>query len=96
MLVIITFGGIGFLNFCDMYRNGIGSSRVTMLSILGGFIFCFVCATARYTQMGYNAASAATTWKTFAALLVVMIVIILITSNVGKSIANGEMRQNLK
>lgn len=59
LLVIVVFGGMGFLNYCDMYRNG--SGLVKMGSILGGFVFCFMCATARYTQMGYSAASASAT-----------------------------------
>lgn len=95
LLVIVVFGGMGFLNYCDMYRNGIGSRFVKMSSILGGFIFCFMCATARYTQMGYSAASASATWKTMGILLVMMMVIIVITRKVGKSRADSAYRQSL-
>lgn len=95
LLAIIMFGGMAFLNFADMYRNGSGSGGVMMVSILGGFIFCFMSATARYTQMGYSAASASATWKTIGILLVILIAVIVIMRNVGKSKANSEMRQNL-
>ena len=95
LLVIVVFGGMGFLNYCDMYRNGIGSGLVKMGSILGGFVFCFMCATARYTQMGYSAASASATWKTMGILLVIMMAIIVITRMVGKSRADSAYRQNL-
>lgn len=95
LLVIVVFGGMGFLNYCDMYRNGIGSGLVKMGSILGGFAFCVMCATARYTQMGYSAASASATWKTMGILLVMMMAIIVITRKVGKSGANSAYRQNL-
>lgn len=95
LLVIIMFGGMGFLNFCDMYRNGNGSGLVMMISILGGFVFSFMCATARYTQMGYSAASASATWKTMGVLLLVMIATIAITRKVGKSKADSAYRQNL-
>jgi len=95
LLVIVVFGGMGFLNYCDMYRNGIGSGLVKMGSILGGFVFCFMCATARYTQMGYSAASASATWKTMGILLVIMMAIIVITRKVGKSRADSAYRQNL-
>lgn len=95
LLVIIMFGGMGFLNFCDMYRNGNGSGLVMMISILGGFVFSFMCATARYTQMGYSAASASATWKTMGVLLLVMIATIVITRKAGKSKADSAYRQNL-
>lgn len=95
LLVIVVFGGMGFLNFCDMYRNGNGSGLVMMVSILGGLAFCFMSATARYTQMGYSAASASATWKTVGILLVMMIAIIVITRKVGKSKADSAYKQNL-
>lgn len=95
LLVIVVFGGMGFLNYCVMYRNGIGSGLVKMGSILGDFVFCFMSATARYTQMGYSAASASATWKTMGVLLVMMIAIIVITRKVGKSKADSAYRQNL-
>lgn len=94
LLVVIVLGSMGFLNFCDMYRNGNGSGLVMMVSILGGFIFCFYCATARYTQMGYSAASASATWKTMGFLLLAMIATIVITRKVGKSKADSAYRQN--
>lgn len=94
ILVIIMFGGIGFLNFCDMYRNGNGSGVVMMFSILGGFMFCFMSATARYTQMGYSAASASATWKTMGILLVTLIATIVITRTIGKNKANESFKQN--
>lgn len=95
LLAIVVFRGIGFLNYCDMYRNGIGSGLIKMCSILGGFVFCFMSATARYTQMGFSAASASVTWKTMGVLLIVMIAIIVITRKAGKSKADSAYRQNL-
>lgn len=95
LLVVIMFGGMGFLNFCDMYRNGNGSGVVMMVSILGGLVFCFLSATARYTQMGYSAASASATWKTMGLLLVLMIAVIVITRSIGKHKANEAYKQNI-
>lgn len=94
LLVALVFGSMGFLNFCDMYRNGNGSGVVMIVSILGGLIFCFICSTARYTQMGYSAASASATWKTMGILLLIMISTIVITRKVGKSKADSAYRQN--
>ena len=95
LLVIMVFGSMGVLNFCDMYRNGNGSGAVMMVSILGGLVFCFMSSTAKYVQMGYSAASASATWKLMGILLASMIAIIAIARTVGKSKANSAFRNNI-
>lgn len=69
----------------DSFKNGYSSRLVTGISTVLGFVCCFETATAAYTTMGYNAASASKTWTIFGIMLVIYFGIVFGAKVMGKN-----------
>lgn len=77
--------------FLLCFSDGLKSASAlgTVFSWIWSFICCFGIATIRYTQMGFNSASASRTWKIFGILLVTFIAALIISSKLGNRIRTG-------
>ena len=84
-IAFVTFCSAALFNYADSFKNGYSSRLVTGISTVLGFVCCFETATAAYTTMGYNAASASKTWTIFGIMLVIYFGIVFGAKVMGKN-----------
>ena len=84
-IAFVTFCNAALFNYADSFKNGYSSRLVTGISTVLGFVCCFETATAAYTTMGYNAASASKTWTIFGIMLVIYFGIVFGAKVMGKN-----------
>ena len=84
-IAFVTFCSAALFNYADSFKNGYSSRLVSGISTVLGFVCCFETATAAYTTMGYNAASASKTWTIFGIMLVIYFGIVFGAKVMGKN-----------
>ena len=90
LMTVIVYGSVAFLNFIDIFVNGECGFLTNLVTGAYAFVYIFMTATTRYTQMGYSAASAGETWK-FVGVMVAVYVVMIIAVRViaGKASKNS-------
>lgn len=87
LYTIFSLISVALMCFSTNLKNT--SSVGIVFSWIWSFIVCFGVATIRYTQMGFNAASASKTWKFFGILIVIFVAALISSAKLGDRIRVG-------
>ena len=80
---ILFFGLASGALMCFATNFGAKGYLGTVFGWIWSFIICFGVATIRYTQAGFNAASASNTWKFFGILIAVFVAVLFASAKLG-------------